>query len=79
MTTMQDRVKRAINATAEQITADSIPPFIAPQPARRLAKPPASTPAIRRHHPVDSQRKGARRRIEPRAPICLHGGFSGGR
>jgi hypothetical protein len=40
MTTAQERLRRAINATAEQITADSVPPFRAPEPARRFAVEP---------------------------------------
>lgn len=40
MTTTSERVRRAINATAEQITADSIPPFRVPEPARRFSGRP---------------------------------------
>jgi hypothetical protein len=47
MTTTPERVKRAIDATAEQVTADSIAPFVVPEPAPRFAGWPGQRTARR--------------------------------
>jgi hypothetical protein len=43
-----DRVRRAIHATAEQVTADSIPPFLVPDSARPFASRPGAAGHRRR-------------------------------